>query len=254
MNDNASKLKGLLWVIASCLIGVLFAFGLAPLAHVIPWSWEKNLGYALEFNVLNQECHANAQSEALLQRLVKRLYPIQPEDAAFSIEVRVVKNAEINAYASLGGKIFINSGLLKQAESPEEIAGVLAHEITHVQHRHIMEGAINHILTSEGLKAIFGVNSSAAEWTQYFLKMDFTKSQETQADEGGLKRLQQAHIDNQGFKHFFERMENSGFAADFLSDHPSNDARIAMVKQFTNQNVQPIMTQDEWKMLKNACY
>src|SRR5262249_12293612 len=100
---------------------------------------------------------------------------------------------------------------------------------------------------------IFGANTSTAEWSNYFLKMDFTRGQEAQADEGGLKRLQKAHVDNQGFKHFFERMETSGTAQDFLSDHPSNRARIEMAKQFDNQNVQPILTQDEWKNLKGYC-
>jgi len=253
MEDQASKIKGLAWLAGACAVGAVFAFGLSPLAHIIPWSWEKKMGAALAFDLPQQECRANAQAEALLKRLVMRLYPVQPGDTAFSIEVEVVPNPAVNAYASLGGRIFINSGLMKQAQSPEEVAGVLAHEITHVEHRHILEGALAHTLTSEGIKALFGEGSSAAEWSDYFLKMDFTRGQEAQADEGGLKRLQKAHIDNQGFKHFFERMETSGAAADFLSDHPSNGARIEMVENFANQNVTPLMSHDEWKILKSYC-
>jgi predicted Zn-dependent protease len=253
MNDSAPKTKGLVWLIAACALGAVFAVGLSPLAHVIPWSWEKKLSYALDLNIPKEECRNNPQAQELMQRLVKRIYPVNSDAAAFSIDVQIVKNPAVNAYATLGGRISVNSGLLKQAESPEEIAGVLAHEIGHVQHRHIMEGAIAHMLTSEGISMIFGGYSSAAEWTQYFLNMDFTRSQEAQADEEGLIRLQQAHVDNQAFRHFFERMEKSGSVPVFLSDHPSNNSRSGMAAKFDNRGATPVLAPEEWQILKNYC-
>jgi predicted Zn-dependent protease len=253
MKDRASKLKGLIWFVAACFLGVFLATGIRPLAHVIPWSWEKKLGYAIGPVVGAEECRYSHEADALLQRLVQRLYPIGPEDAGFPIEVRVVKSPVINAYAALGGKITINSGLLNKAGSPEEVAGVLAHEIEHVHHRHIMEGAIIHLFTAEGIHFIFGTGSSTAGFAEYFLRMDFTRSQETQADEEGLRRLQNAHIDNRGFKRFFERMEKEDTALKFLSDHPSNRARMEMTDDFPNKDIQPIMTEAEWKVLKEYC-
>ena len=253
MDDHASKFKGLIWIGAACIAGAVFALGMSPLAHAIPWSWEKRLGSALEWTVPQQECPYNPRAQALLQKLVKRIYPVQPEDAAFSIEVKVAKNLVINAYAALGGEITINSGLLKQAESPEEVAGVLAHEIGHVHHRHIMQGTLARMFSAQGIGLIFGAQSSAASWANYFISMDFSRTQEAQADEDGLIRLQKSHVDNHGFKHFFERMEQSGSASVFLSDHPSNQSRIEMVDGFPNQNVTPVMTQSEWIILKNYC-
>ena len=253
MSDSASKTKGLMWFIAAIVLGVVFALGLSPLAHVIPWSWEKKISYALDFGSSKEECRYSPQEHELLQRLVKRIYPVNSDDSEFSIDVQIVKNPAVNASAALGGKISINSGLLKQADSPEEVAGVLAHEIGHVQHRHIMEGTIAHMFTAEGINMIFGGNSSTADWTQYFLNMNFTRSQEAQADEEGLRRLQKAHVDNQAFKHFFERMEKLGSVPVFLSDHPSNILRSEMVAKFDNQGTTPVMTQDEWLVLKSSC-
>jgi len=253
MNDSPSRAKGLLWLIIAITLGAGLALGLAPLAHVIPWSLEKKLSDALGSGFAKHECRHSPQAQELLQQLVKRIYPIDPDDTAFSIDVQIVKDPVINAYATLGGKIAVNSGLLEQAESPEEVAGVMAHEIGHVQHRHIMEGTITHLLTAEGINIIFGGHSSAADWTQYFLNMNFTRSQETQADEAGLMRLQKAHVDNQAFKHFFERMEKSGSVPVFLSDHPSNNLRSEMVAKFDNHGTTPILTQDEWKVLKDYC-
>jgi predicted Zn-dependent protease len=249
----SSKTKGLMWFIAAIALGVVFALGLSPLAHVIPWSWEKRLSNALDLGASKEECRYSPQAHELLQRLVKRIYPVNPDDSAFSIDVQIIKNPVVNAYAELGGKISINSGLLKQAESAEEVAGVLAHEIGHVQHRHIMEGTIAHMLTAEGINMIFGGHSSTADWTQYFLNMNFTRSQEAQADEEGIGRLQQAHVDNQAFKLFFERMEKSGSVPAFLSDHPSNHLRSEMVARFNNHGATPIMSQDEWMILKDSC-
>ncbi len=248
--DKASKLKGLIWVISACIIGVFFAVGLAPLAHAIPWSLEKKMGSMI--SAPKTECRYSSQADALLKRLVKRLYPIYPDDDHFSIEVHVADNPDINAYATLGGMITLNSGLLNKAQSPEEIAGVLAHEIEHVHSRHIMEGALVHLFTSEGVYMIFGKTSTAG-FARYLLNMSFTRDQEAQADEGGLRRLQAARVDNQGFKSFFERMEKKGSATTFLSDHPSNKSRMEMTDQYKVKDPQPIMTKDEWEVLRNYC-
>ncbi len=253
MRDHASKLKGLVWLALACACGIFFAAGLSPLAHMVPWSWEKRLAQALPVTLPEKECRFNAQADLLLQRVVKRLYPLGQEDADFSIEVNVAQNPIVNAYAGLGGTITLNSGLLNKAESPEEVAGVLAHEIEHVHHRHILEGAIAHFFTAEGIQFIFGTGSSAGGFARYLLNMDFTKGQERQADEDGLKRLQAAHVDNRGFKDFFQRMERETGASSFLSDHPSNRARIEMVEKFKNENTQPLMTAEEWAQLKNYC-
>jgi len=253
MQDRASKTKGLIWLAAAVLLGGLCASGLSPLAHAIPWRMEKELGDALAPTLPSISCHNQGQADLLLQRLVMRLYPIRPGDDAFSIEVKLVESPEINAYATLGGHIYINSGLLAKAGSPEELAGILAHEIEHVHHRHIMEATLMHLFTIGGLQMVFG-DSSSAEWAKYFLNLDFTRSQEKQADQEGLRRLQKAHIDNQGFRHFFERMEKTESAAAFLSDHPSSESRHEMTEKFSNQDIKPIMTEGEWLVLKDYCH
>lgn len=253
MNDSSSKTKGLMWFIAAVALGAVFATGLSPLAHVIPWRWEKKLSDTLDFGSSKKECRYSPQAQDVLEKLVKRIYPANSDDAAFSIEVRIIRDPAVNAYAALGGKISINSGLLKHAESPEEVAGVLAHEIGHVQHRHVMEGTIVHMLTAEGINMIFGGQTSTADWAQYFLNMNFTRSQEAQADEEGLGRLQRTHVDNQAYRHFFERMEKLGAVPVFLSDHPSNRSRSEMAAKFVNQATTPILTQEEWKILQGYC-
>ncbi len=252
-NDLSSKKKGLLWLLLASFIGFVFALGLTPLAHLIPWSVEKKLADTFSLKFTTKGCRLNTAARELQLRLISRIYPLDIEDAVFSIDLEIVHDSSINAYATLGGSLKLNSGLLAQATSPEEIAGVLAHEIGHVQHRHILEGTLVHLFTAAGVSMIFGGQSTSASWTQYFLNMNFTRAQETQADAAGLERLQKAHVDNHAYRNFFERMEKLGSTPAFLSDHPTNDARSKMIAKFANQQTTPIMTQDEWMVLKNSC-
>jgi predicted Zn-dependent protease len=83
--------------------------------------------------------------------------------------------------------------------------------------------------------------------------MNFTKSQEAQADKSALHRLQKAHVDNSGFKDFFDRMQKADSAFSFISDHPADSDRVEMARQFPNKDVTPILTQAEWNVLKAHC-
>ncbi len=250
--DKASKIKGLIWVIAAVGLAAVFGFGITPFVRAIPWSWEKNLANSLGSFTSIDVCRGNPEKEVLLKQLVNRLYPLNKDDSKFSINVQIVNNLQVNAFAELGGKISINRGLLEKAKSPDEIAGVLAHEITHVSHRHILEGFVVHLMTIGGVQMVLG-SSSNAKWTKYFLNMGFTRTQEAEADEGALLRLQKAHINNQGFGEFFERLKEMSSFPEFLSDHPSNGSRLEMVSKFQNQDTKPIMTEEEWKIFKNYC-
>ncbi len=253
-DDQSSKAKGFAWIILAIVIGVGCAVGISPLVRTIPWSWEKKMAKTIPAFSSENICPGNAATDELLKRLKARLYPLGPEDEAMPIEIQIVDRPEVNAYAGLGGKIIVNEGLLDEAQSAEEVAGVLAHEIEHVHRRHILEGALTHFVTDELIQVVStGDVSSDTEWAHYFLRMGFSRSQEAEADEGGLRRLQKAHIDNQGFRQFFERMKKSETVPAFLSDHPSGKSRFNMVKEFENKNTMPIMTHAEWLQLQAYC-
>ncbi|MDE2028920.1 MAG: M48 family metalloprotease, partial [Candidatus Omnitrophica bacterium] len=98
-----------------------------------------------------------------------------------------------------------------------------------------------------------GPSVSNAQWAALFMNMGFTRSQEAEADRGALERLQKAHIDNRGFEAFFERMARSGSMPEFLSDHPSNESRLEMIKEFPNGYTRPVMSDEEWKVFKAYC-
>jgi predicted Zn-dependent protease len=253
MNDSHAKLKGLLWLLAGLALGVSFALGISFFAKLTPWSIEEKGARAFgDFS--EKVCDRHPEAGDLLKKIVHRLVPVYPADKEFPLTVEVIRDPEVNAFAFLGGHVYLNSGLLKQAESADEIAGVLAHEIEHVKQRHIVQGVFVALITMQMLAIVMpDVSEQARDISHRLLQMKFTKGQEHDADEGGLKRLQDSNIDVKGYQHFFERMAKLDLGSSMLSDHPSGEDRIALVKMHANRDVQPILTKKEFLQLKRIC-
>ena len=106
-----------------------------PVGGCDAYSWEKSLGEAVDSQVLSlfgNTC-AKPKGTAALLKLLRRLQtvanlPIPPDPA-------VLRSTIANAFALPGGRIYVLSGLLKISETPDELAGVLSHELGHVAHR-----------------------------------------------------------------------------------------------------------------------
>lgn len=124
----------------------------------------------------------------------------------------------------------------------------MAHEISHVQNRHIIQGFISSIFTFAGAEMIFG-GSAKTDLARYLFDMSFTKRQEAEADYYGLRRLQKAHISNLGLRDFFARNNKSNLTK-FLSDHPNNGDRVAMIEHFGNLDTKPVLNDEKWQALK----
>ena len=151
-------------VICAVVTGVLVFLGLPWLAFlsatVVPLAWEEDMGdrivgrIAAATSTGEQKFCQDPSGLMALEELVGRL-----SDAAgstYRFRVRVIASPMVNAFAAPGGQIVLMSGLIKKAETPEEVAGVLAHEMGHVIGRHPTEGMIRHIGLSVILDAISG--------------------------------------------------------------------------------------------------
>jgi Zn-dependent protease with chaperone function len=256
MTSSGAKLLGLFWLGLAIFLGTSMAFGLPFFAKLIPWSWEKRLAKITAGSFDAEICKSknNLDAEKNLELLFKRIYPLTTEDASFPLKINVIRGKTVNAFAALGGHIYVYQGLIQQAESPDELAGILAHEIEHVHHRHIIQGLTTRLITTAGLKLIFSNSSqSSAEMANLLLTMKFSREQERQADEEGLKRLQLANVNVAGFEHFFQRTADSSSGPTLLSDHPGHADRAELVKKYRAQASTPIMTLAEWNVLKKIC-
>lgn len=166
----------------------------------------------------------------------------------------VVNDSNINAFATPGGIIVVNSGLIMLTESEAELASVVSHEIGHVVQRHIarsIEGSKGSaIATGVGLLAsiLAGLYNpqvgSAALYSTLGAsaqsQLAFSRKDEQEADRVGLQLMAEARFDPQGMPTFFTKLykfseSNSSLALEFVSSHPLTPSRISDTKDRADQ-------------------
>jgi beta-barrel assembly-enhancing protease len=153
----------------------------------------------------------------------------------FTFRFEVMRDKTVNAFAAPGGVVVVHTGLLAAAESPDEVAGVLAHEVTHVLHRHSMRQMIFAVGLSGALQILVGspegaagvLASSAAELTS----LGYGRDQERDADMGGLDLLQRARLPAGGLLRFFDTLKEGTAPPAFLSSHPAAGDRAARLTE-----------------------
>jgi predicted Zn-dependent protease len=180
---------------------------------------------------------------------IGRRIAAQSNDGSHSFEFFVVEDERINAFALPGGYIGVHSGLLEATRNEDELAGVLAHEVAHVTQRHIARaihasqrqsllttamllGAI--ILGAAGGGAdAMGAGVAISQGTAAQQQINFTRSNEHEADRIGITSLADAGYDPHGMASFFEvmaRLQPASMdmrAPEFLRTHPVTTDRIA---------------------------
>ena len=161
---------------------------------------------------------------------------------AESLEFHLVDKPDINAFAAPGGIVVVYAGLIDKSASAEELAGVLAHEIAHVELRH----SLRQIVKSAGLRIILtGLSGDYAPlggWAAQLGELKFSRDAERAADARGLERLEEARIDPLGMLRFFEALAaNTPSGPALLSTHPATAERIAWLREaVTNRKAGPV--------------
>lgn len=223
--------------VAGLLLLVWFASDLIVQTAVnrIPVEWEKPIGAAARGQFLaGQAVLTEGPAVAAVEEITGRLTEAA-SDSPYRFEVTVVRNDTVNAFALPGGYVVVFTGLLKKAESPEEVAGVLAHELNHVLLRH----GLARMLKTAGLVALVtvftgdqqGLVGLARRLGVELATLRFGREQETQADLMGLQLLHQARIAPDGIIRFFERLsERDKLQVELLSTHPMSAARAERLK------------------------
>ena len=248
-----SKARGLAWVVAVCGAAAAAVPALPWLAGHVPWSVERVLAGVLGGAPGGESCAGRAQpaAQAGFDQLVARIYPLDAQDAQVPITVTVLRGKTVNAFATLGGHIYVFDGLIRQARSPEELAGVLSHEIAHVRQRHVIQGIAVNLAT---LGAVGGADpSTASRVATLLLTMKFSRTQEEEADRAGLERLRRAQVDASGFAAFFERAGRSPEPPAILSSHPDSADRAALAAQYRGYAVRPVLDPAAWTALGGIC-
>lgn len=173
------------------------------------------------------------EATKMIQEIGSRLTGGSP----YPFKWHVAHDSAINAFAIPGGHVVVFTGLIQAADSPEEVAGILAHEAEHVLQRHSLKGMVHQLGWRAVLALFIGeAGGPIGEAAAQFQILSFGRDQESEADRKGLALLKEAAIDPKGMISFFDRLsEKEGASIALLSTHPASADRADALRAEINR-------------------
>jgi predicted Zn-dependent protease len=256
---------------AVAVIGItvaIYLWGIPGVASVVtpyvPTSWEARLGRAVSDHLApaDKRCVEATRTPAIEEIANALLVPVQK--SPYTFKVAVVNHPSVNALAAPGGYVVVFRGLLEATESPEELAGVLAHEFQHILLRHSTRALLRHASTGLLVAAVTGDISGAmafgVEGARLLGELRYSRQDEEEADREGLRLLVAAGVDPAGMIAFFETLERKHGPASvlppYLSTHPTPEKRIERLRSL----IPPIpavttrlLPGRDWRAIRSFC-
>ena len=209
------------------------------LLGILLWEHERIANWAISYVPVEQERKLGeavfAQTKAKLKlvegppaAMVREIGARLTKGSAYAYEFYVTDDSTVNAFAMPGGFVVVHTGLLGLAGNAEEVAGVLAHEVQHVEKRHSLKAMVKSAGLMVTVSMVFGDLGGLVSLGQDLIGLKFSRQHETEADAEGLKALVAAGISPVGMRDFFRKMgEKEKLDLGWLSSHPASDERHA---------------------------
>ncbi len=222
------------------VIGLLVKDATHVLVDHAPVAWEEQLtDKVIAEHPKIFVMDTNDARTAMVAQLVARLAAaLPPAEQRYQFRAVLLDRREPNAFALPGGRIFVFTGLLDRMQRPEELAGVLAHEMAHVTRRH----GLRKLIADSGPYYILRlfisdqqeVLSTISAGSQMLVNQYYSRDVEREADTIGWHYLMAANIDPRGLADFFQLItegENSDSIPQMFRSHPATDERIASLNK-----------------------
>ena len=190
---------------------------------------------------------ADSDTTQILRSLGELKHLVSDKDVKY--ELYYSDSHEINAYALPGNMIVINRGIILQCETPEELIGVIAHELGHLKMKHHTD----QLLTTLGIELLLaGSSSTAGEVTKVLTQTAFSRDMETEADDFAIKKLKELGISPSYLAKLFKRMyTKSDMIPEFLNSHPGMNKRISKFSKYQFEESKLEFTFD-WQKVKSS--
>jgi len=242
-------------------------------APYVPYSMERRMGAAVVAAMQgdSQTCE-KAEGVAALQRLVDRFQVASGHPQKVTVRIidmyepsigngRERKRRVVNAFAAPGGYMVVMAGLIERADGPEELAGVMAHEMGHIVHRHSVKALLRAYGFGLVTKLVVGGFSSdvgtVADAGGLLLALRHSREAEREADRTALQLLDATGMRADGLARFFGKIMDEQGGKDgaqqmgVFSTHPPTTERIEATKR--PPTGAPAMTAREWQALRAVC-
>lgn len=250
------------------------------LARFIPDEVVNSFADGLEKSVIksSKRCDSQAGQDAL-NKIARRIVSGAGDPPTFSLRVFDIRNAGktklVNAFALPGGRMVFSAGLIENAGSADEVAGVLAHELGHVALHH-PEAAIVRVYGLQMFLSLFTAGQGAENLGSIagvLAVLQYSRAAEADADAYAVQVMEKAKVDPKGLQTFFTRLlkkkssgetgkktdDSTSFSkriepfTELFSTHPGTDDRIARLKPRAGGTEPAILSDAEWKDLKAIC-
>lgn len=271
--DRRGLRRALVWAGGAVAAVLLMVFVIIPqlagqLAYLIPPERERQMGDAVAKQVVSflgvsgEEPFCTtpdglAAVETMRQRLAAEI------ELPYPLRVDVLDHPLVNAFALPGGRIILFRGLIDEADTPEEVAGVLAHEIGHIVSRDPTVGALRAAGTAGILGLLLGDVFGGAiviAVTEAAINARYQRDVEQRADETAYRLLANAGLPTTPFAGFFARMgEEHGDAEGllaYLASHPQLSDRAERAEaadRIGSNRFEPVVSDRDWVAMREMC-
>jgi Zn-dependent protease with chaperone function len=273
-SERRGRIKVVAWSIAATVSLVLVAIYAIPeiatrLAVLVPYSVERQLGLAVEAQIRSMldgkkdaaafECGHGAREKPARVAFDKLVAQLEQQAALpFPLRILVVRKSDANAITLPGGTVYVFEGLIDDAKTPDELAGVLAHELGHVAHR----DGNRMVLQGAGLSFLFGMllgdfvgGGAVIIAAKVLLQMSYTRDVETAADAYSVELMEKVGGDPRALGAILLRIAGSTHSGTkLLLDHPETQLRADTINALAKRGpMHPLLDEPDWSSLKRIC-
>ncbi|QHL87128.1 M48 family metalloprotease [Nibribacter ruber] len=233
------------------VLGLLFLAGLALcylfllpavadlLSRQLPKETEISLGEKIYTQLMEKE-----QVDSVRTRHAQRFLKQLSIKTDYPLQVTVVQDKTVNAFALPGGHLVIYSGLLNKLETPEELAALLGHEYAHVQEKHTLRSLARQLSSYIFLSLLFndvaGLSGLILENADKLNSLEYSRTLEQEADTKGFFLLKANALNPKGMQRLFERLQEEDSSGSqvptLLSTHPLTTDRLQHLKELIQQH------------------
>jgi Zn-dependent protease with chaperone function len=250
------------WSVAAVLlIGVPLAAG--PIANAMPNAWRGQISEISwsQVNAVTATCDDADAATAILNDLADRLMQRSHLPQRGHVYVTIVRAGFPNAFAMPDDTVVVTDQLIAMAEQPDELAGVIAHEIAHIERNHVMTNVVRHIGAGVFFDIVFGTGGAGqaiAVASVNLSGLGYDRDAEAEADRRGFDYLEAANIDPGGLGRLFDRFartqhESHSAFGTLLSNHPATAERAAAARARARPGSGPALTAAQWRIVRSAC-
>lgn len=223
-------------------------------------STEKKLG-ELIYESISQTAKEETDSASMeaLQNIKLAICNKNNIDTA-DVKLHLIKSNEVNAFALPDGHLVVYTGLIDECENAEELAGVLGHEIGHIEHHHVMKKLVKEVGLSVLITASAGKDATGVlrQITKLLSSTAYDRKLETEADRASVDYLIKAEIDPTPFANLLYRLGTlNGKGApkelEWISNHPDSEKRSKETLEYIKNKkvtIRPLMLPADWEAFK----